>query len=288
MRIFSILACLALSLAVRAEAQDPAAKELLELNGTSAKASPLPEPSELLDYHSLMKELGRILADQNQLRARQELDALEKQVAEKYFLVRAFVEIKSNPLIAKGKRILWLEKDHGLDVGISFRAADYGAFESVQEYDFITAVARLEKLQDQVIFDFLSLKSVDVFDPRTETGEFVRFNDALARIDAMKADRNPQPDMRKSVESMSRSYRNRLGYLIGTVDRLDEDDGRLFLLLKVGGQTAKVECLSKFRKSLATVEAGNKVAIAARLSKLSFYGTHDFFRGCMIEMPDAQ
>lgn len=284
-----ILAVLFLFAAAAGGAEAPAADREPRAGeakaGEPAKAEP-DKAQKPLDYGRLVKVLGEILDNPNRLRVQKEMENLAQQYQGRIVLIRAFVEVKSNPLVGDAMRYLWLRKVGSADLRVSFTPDQASFFDGINEFDFVVLEGRLAVAKSSLVdFSFVSLKGIEPLDNDMPLADYVDYNAVLDEARAIRSSTDPGPNSQKRMDLLSRKYQDRLGYLVGEVEGVEEKDGELQLNLRSGRQVVQVLCMDRFRETLESVGGGEKLAVAVRCRRLSATKAHEFFRGCVINLP---
>ncbi len=257
---------------------------------TPASANPAPEGKEQkwFSYEKLLKEVKLILSGSNQVKVKDELQKLNQALAGHLCGIFAVVKLKRAPQANKENHVLWLESDIGMDVMLVIDLAEESVFDKIGEWDFISAVGRLEKIQNEVVFHLVTLNKVLPFEDPLPVDAMVAYNNVLQQLDRIKTDKR-NFDSKGMVELLSSKYHNKLGYIVGKVRSVeDPPKGELLLKLTVEGRETEVVFIDGFRNQLKQVEKGNTVSVAVRCSELPYHDAPKFFRGCFIELPESK
>ena len=251
--------------------------------GPAAEHPPDGAEAQLFDYNNLTQQLGDIVANRNQLRAKRELEQISAEGGGKLFLISADVGIKSERIINKKSNILWINTPLELDVEVRFAEEHEEIFMGISEWDYVSIVAKLTEIKIKstttVTFEFVHLRAVEPFNLRLEPDQIINYNLLLDEIEAIKND-GSRFDLRDRIDLISQQHRNKLGYLVGKVKSVKDVNNKLVLTLDIKNETVEVQFLNRYRDQLELIEAGNHVRVAVRCQTLSMTDPPKFFRGC--------
>lgn len=243
------------------------------------------EAVQTIDYKAFFNEVQQMRSTSNKLRTEYEIQLLSEDAKSHLFLFKDTVKIKRNALVSN-EMGCWFEPKPGIEVFARFPEQLKTEFFKVEEYDFITCLAKLVEFRNKMIFEVTEMISVEPFDA---SADFVEYNTEIDQLKKM-FDELLYFKYKDKLSEFALAKQGKLGIITGKMISLERDSNtnQVVMMMDYGDLPIEIICHSQYLEVLLDLKYNSRISMAVVFSNADARKGYRFERGCMVQLRDVQ